>query len=46
MYQQASTAGAPPSGDGNGAQASESGKGPSGVADAEYEVIDEEKGKS
>jgi molecular chaperone DnaK len=43
MYQQASAAGASPQGD--GAQSAESGgeRGPNGVADAEYEVIDENK---
>ncbi len=44
MYQNASAAGSTPPGDG-GAQASEGEgeKGPSGVADAEYEVIDDDK---
>jgi molecular chaperone DnaK len=44
MYQQASAAGATPQGDGAGAQSqpAEGGEGPGGVADAEYEVIDED----
>ncbi|MCI0451476.1 MAG: molecular chaperone DnaK [Candidatus Latescibacteria bacterium] len=43
MYQQASATDAPPQGDGAQAAPGDGEKGPNGVADAEYEVIDENK---
>jgi molecular chaperone DnaK len=47
MYQQASSAGGAASSNGAGASAEPEGdKGPGGVADAEYEVIDDEKKKA